>query len=1165
MEAESRVEELLKKRAAEYKKPGVGKAKAARHEGIAKNREIRRLTNRTKKRNYSGTVAGAGGLPVVMEEAAAAAVPDLITPFLTGEYNDIINKPANNLGELLAIADSIHDFGKGYRNLPSQDGVKEADRFLRNGYLPRYEHREKDVLINGYNNIEATNRSFFETRANIPWVASLPKSTISVDTIIAYANLDVVISKAKDSRNTNSSIEISPGATTISSLAKPDDHGTLSADQLVALKKLEVFILTFLFGDPDAPCYFASDAGAKNVGKILSQSTSASGIIFPQTIADSATTSLGGSLTRKADRYYFPHDPTDKNTFTSTANNFTNDIFKITYKNKGFSDDKPYAWEQTITSNAAVGGTGEGSPPSANLQYGLDTGVEGPSVDQLLQLQVKTRNNSIPPSVRISKGSQFDLARSIGPIYSEIRKGVVDITHSLYMDIKRCGDQDQCLAVSYTRRDPEFNGRVALITGDITCAIKNRCYDNPTVEHYNDRIRLYRSSKTERLLSETELLILQYKKLVNEIKQYEPIIIFFLNESRSTTFIDSVPDGNDDKKIKDLKQYLAGAGAGGVVEHGLKTPIVFTEITGSITLLEVIDVSDKTDEVLKSINTSLDGLVTTYRKIIDNIIRATSVTSTPSKTLEFLEWYVAHAADTFDTTKIYPELQYDPDNKKPSINASWNNYMGVTAPYDIIEIIDTYNNKLIEWCNSFFNQGVANKILAENLIAFKGESDSIEQLKQLINRLYSITLKSNIKNYEGLVVTHVLPMWKLAVSKLIESSDPSGAGIMPATLNYLERDIEERLKDFPDALYYILDRSPPPRGSKPMMTALGAVRAVRPKESKPMMTALGAVQAVQPRRISQRLAAAGAGGNVGQQTGVKRHRGGGQIGGAACITRIDIVDELYDFFGTVAAIFRTKVYDTFPAAGSPTIGEAVEINSNVDMGAVLLPTSPTPTSPTRGEAVEVNSNVDMIAAPPPRGGIGGVNENGYNNLIMNEENAFEPLTFVEQILYNTSLQGWATENMYVYEQLFNELVLDKFNKQELSADCSDYKELLDIISNLFFLRDGKEALKFYILITVIDDLLGKKKSPLIKHLIPNIGRLSIEILSNRGVKRLNEIIEELLKLSFIIPEPIRRHYLGGGRRRTQRRYSMRQYKKRSATTARRHRRRTETRSNRGRN
>jgi hypothetical protein len=842
-------------------------------------------------------------------------------------------------------------------------------------------------------------------------------------------------------------------------------------------------------------------------------------------------------------------------------------------------------------------------------------------VDQLLQLQVKTRTSDSPPSVRISKSSQFDLSSSIVPIYSTVKDGITSTTHSLYMDIKRCGDQDQCLAVSYARRDPKFKGRVALITGDITCAIKNRCYDNPTVEHYNDRIRLYRSSRTERLLSKIEKLQLQYRKLLSEIKQYEPIIKFFLAPGRSTSFIDSIVVGSDEK-ITDLNEYLVGrlsAGAGaGVGAAGLQSAIDLTDIITTPVTEEVeINISTATESELTSKNTELETKVDTYRKVIDRIIQATSVDGTPLKTLEFLGWYVAHAAMRFDGNQSYPELRYDPSNIKPMMDAGWDKYMDASAPNNIIRIIDNYNKQLIKWCNSFFNQDAANRILNEAEIAFNGDSAVIEQLKLLIERLYSISLKSSIKLYEGLKPADVLSLWKVAVGLLLKSMKEPAVPVAGAAMlnkkdvSTLEATIETTLKSFPIALDYILDRTLPIRSatssripSRSPLTAAAAATSVRISHRQAAAAAATSV------RISQRLAAAAAAGEAEAEStigvGAKRKRGqvgsGKQVGGAACITRVDIVDELYDFFGTVAAIFRTKIYAPAAAAYGSSDG-----NTNMNAPAAAAAADGSSDGNT-------NMNASAAAAAADGSSDGNTNMNApaaaadgvvSNSVVKrrkkntagngatessNVESAYIPPSLLEKILTDNELQKWAVDNMYVYEQLFNELVRDKFFEsagRPVIPDCSDYFTLIEIISNLFILRDGEEALKFFILVSIIDDLLGTTKSPLIARLVPGITGLSADIKSNRGVATLNDLIITLLKINFKVSGLIRRHLLGartlrtarlrstaaatpdllvgGSGRRTQRRYSRRQYKKRSTAAVRRHRRRSGARYSKDRN
>ena len=119
--------------------------------------------------------------------------------------------------------------------------------------------------------------------------------------------------------------------------------------------KIRDFLITFLFEEPGVKCYFASDAQPMSVGKILQDSSSACGLVFPQTISDSAPTALDGKLTQLVDHYHFPSDEPDGLIFTSRANTFTKDVFNVVYQNgsnggkNSFDIGTPYAWTQVIS------------------------------------------------------------------------------------------------------------------------------------------------------------------------------------------------------------------------------------------------------------------------------------------------------------------------------------------------------------------------------------------------------------------------------------------------------------------------------------------------------------------------------------------------------------------------------------------------------------------------------------------------------------------------------------------------------------------------------------------------------------------------------------------------------------------------------------------------
>jgi hypothetical protein len=192
-----------------------------------------------------------------------------VNPIQSFEETYYKPKFATHLEKLLAVADSIHDFGKGYRNNPSSAGKVESDKFLRNN-LSNLLRANPDISViqRGYNNIEAANKEFFEYQASVPWISPITV-VVSVDDI-TRDNSDPV-SEAIAFRANNISIEIEPSRTRSIVKLPPD-----------ALKKLHDFIITFLFGEATVTCYFASDAQPKSVGKILERSEVARGIIFPR-------------------------------------------------------------------------------------------------------------------------------------------------------------------------------------------------------------------------------------------------------------------------------------------------------------------------------------------------------------------------------------------------------------------------------------------------------------------------------------------------------------------------------------------------------------------------------------------------------------------------------------------------------------------------------------------------------------------------------------------------------------------------------------------------------------------------------------------------------------------------------------------------------------------
>jgi len=443
-----------------------------------------------------------------------------------GDYNNYFRD--NVLIDVLADADSLHDFRHGYRGKKSSDkeGLAEANIFLngKEGKIEKFLYslpsrststetidKYREVLVNGKSKIEENIKAFFESKAEVPWISEMePNARLTYDTILEEMGNDP--GAYGQELQSFDAIELIKGSKGVSDLT---DLQKISIGQV---------LIAFLFGDPGVECYFTCDSAPKQVRKLLENIETVRGLIVPQNIADSATSSLDKPLSLiLSDIFMFPHAPSTPD-FVSTANNSTRDQFSIVYRNdsgSGFSASDNYAWTYNITNKED---TALAIEP---IRYGGGNGNEGPSVNQLLELQLTIREGIRSPATIGVSTSQLLLGPHISPITGFLRPEIRANTSSLLMDIKRAGDQDQCQACLLARY--MLNRNVALITGDPTAGIRNRIYDNPTIEHYNDRIRIYRSTRTNAPLTPEQIATIQLKKLHRDINKSIRILHFVCN------------------------------------------------------------------------------------------------------------------------------------------------------------------------------------------------------------------------------------------------------------------------------------------------------------------------------------------------------------------------------------------------------------------------------------------------------------------------------------------------------------------------------------------------------------------------------------------------------------------------------------------------------------
>ncbi len=265
----------------------------------------------------------------------------------------------------------------------------------------------------------------------------------------------------------------------------------LSVQQLGILGN---FLLNFFFGVemvpaggigkfPDIRVTFDAKTGLP--GKIFTTLDQVKNIMFPQTIADSATTSL--NILNGRSEYIFPG--VDGQTIPIESARFSTGEYVLSYTNKGFTNKNPFGFSLEISKGAS-------STSSISAPFG-STQTEGPSVNYIIDILKLAKNSAGTPKFtdleKSKKANILSLGKAIDgnsgfktSFVSQVRKE----EDGLLPDIKRSGDHEAAIVTRKTRLKTYTH--LIFITIDILCALKSRNLENPTIWHNNNHLILYR-------------------------------------------------------------------------------------------------------------------------------------------------------------------------------------------------------------------------------------------------------------------------------------------------------------------------------------------------------------------------------------------------------------------------------------------------------------------------------------------------------------------------------------------------------------------------------------------------------------------------------------------------------------------------------------------------
>lgn len=441
-----------------------------------------------------------------------------------------------DIEKLCKIADTIHDYNRGFRNKPKGDSADYVNKFI-DSYIDKsgLPQDMKNFLKAKKSDIEDSTIEYFEVKANLPWIGPIDMNARETydelfsnikALLAAKKHLGTLVNAAEEygkvKRRSFDSYELKPGTKAIRTMSDEEKEVVLA------------FINTFFYGGKDVRSVHNFDGPTGEIAKLAKKSKIWRGFKMPQTITDSAPTSFK-PLTSLDDLYYVPSNRAGGG-FVTDSNIFTAGKYIISYwpvAGKTFTEKSRFAW----TYNIDLLNPADGSIiKHVEIPYGTIRGVyptEGPSVDQLLELQIKLSKGEAF-DVRVDKITQLDITKHIvEPIISDMRNDIQNNFVSLLFDIKREGDYGQAYGIDESTDEIWYGCNW---TKDRLQSLASRLNGKETGYHNGDNIKLYKTRLRERALDDKQKVVFETQKLSGELKYKKNILIYFCNRTILTDF-----------------------------------------------------------------------------------------------------------------------------------------------------------------------------------------------------------------------------------------------------------------------------------------------------------------------------------------------------------------------------------------------------------------------------------------------------------------------------------------------------------------------------------------------------------------------------------------------------------------------------------------------------
>jgi len=446
------------------------------------------------------------------EPAGPAAMPEVRNKFVHTVYEF---KKDKNEKDGLALADTVHDAWLGLRGADRVDRkaveirTAVAKAFNQIGICPTIdtavclsERMDARVFVS---DIEDSTITYFETNSNYI-------SPMAANAQLTYAEIrdyDDSVKLGKEKRTAFDSIKLHNPRN------DPDD------DIIANKAKITTFMLQFLLDTAEADIYMTFDAGADFIGKLFSEHENVSGLMLPQNIGDSASTSTR-RLGKYENLYYFPVTDPEEKKFKGNNNALSRSYLRTFYKNEGFSSEFPLKFSYGVE-------VGDNLERSVEISY--DTGFsQGPSLNYLLELLLQIQKGGNLSSIHPDKAQILRIGDMVQND-EELKRLIKRFAGAFFLDVKRGGDQDQCEAALETLRGKfiEAGKFLIFVTIDRLCALYARLLGLPTIWHNDTEIRLYKNKVTDRGLNPADQAVFAAEQAAKKEAAFGAMYDFYRN------------------------------------------------------------------------------------------------------------------------------------------------------------------------------------------------------------------------------------------------------------------------------------------------------------------------------------------------------------------------------------------------------------------------------------------------------------------------------------------------------------------------------------------------------------------------------------------------------------------------------------------------------------